>query len=564
MAGFPHHQLDSYLGKLIAAGLSRGRLRAGRGPQAGQGAGQARGDPRRHARHADRRRPARPAREQLPGRGLPRRTANGGRGRPGLGRAVDRPVPGRRVSRRRSWPTSWPASARPSACCREEADPLPTDLREADADHAPARLGVLRRTARRQALTKHFGTAGLEGFGFDATDDAGAIRAAGAMLDYLQRDAEDVAGPHRPARSLPRGQRAGDRRGHAPQPGDHPHHPRRPPRGLAAGRARPHRHGDGLAAAGRLAGQPADRLGRDRRPAGRGRGAGRRTAALCAGPARSARGVYDIERLLARVTTGRASPRDLSFIGRTLGSLPPVKAKLTGRQAAAAATAGSRPRPVPRRCARSSTRRWSTTARWPLATAASSATASSAELDELRELAARRQAVDRPTTRPTRSSRLGHPQPEGRLQQGLRLLHRGDQRPPRQGARTDYIRKQTLKNAERYITPELKEYEEKVLTADEKAKDLEYELFRRAARRWSQRPRARLQATAAVLAQLDVLAGAGRAGPQARLLPPASRRRAACWTSSTAATRCSTCIEPEGTFVPNDTAARRRTTARSC
>ncbi len=42
----------------------------------------------------------------------------------------------------------------------------------------------------------------------------------------------------------------------------------------------------------------------------------------------------------------------------------------------------------------------------------------------------------------------------------------------------EYIRKQTLKNAERYITPELKEYEEKVLSADEKAKDLEYELFR--------------------------------------------------------------------------------------
>ncbi len=41
----------------------------------------------------------------------------------------------------------------------------------------------------------------------------------------------------------------------------------------------------------------------------------------------------------------------------------------------------------------------------------------------------------------------------------------------------DYIRKQTLVNAERYITPELKEYEEKVLTAEDKIKTLEYELF---------------------------------------------------------------------------------------
>ncbi len=41
----------------------------------------------------------------------------------------------------------------------------------------------------------------------------------------------------------------------------------------------------------------------------------------------------------------------------------------------------------------------------------------------------------------------------------------------------DYIRKQTLVNAERFITPELKEYEEKVLNAEEKMKSLEYEIF---------------------------------------------------------------------------------------
>lgn len=41
----------------------------------------------------------------------------------------------------------------------------------------------------------------------------------------------------------------------------------------------------------------------------------------------------------------------------------------------------------------------------------------------------------------------------------------------------DFIRKQTLKNAERYITPELKEHEEKVLAASERSKSLEYEIF---------------------------------------------------------------------------------------
>ena len=41
----------------------------------------------------------------------------------------------------------------------------------------------------------------------------------------------------------------------------------------------------------------------------------------------------------------------------------------------------------------------------------------------------------------------------------------------------DWIRKQTLVNAERYITKELKEYEEKIINADEKIKDLELKLF---------------------------------------------------------------------------------------
>ncbi len=40
-----------------------------------------------------------------------------------------------------------------------------------------------------------------------------------------------------------------------------------------------------------------------------------------------------------------------------------------------------------------------------------------------------------------------------------------------------FIRKQTLVNAERYITPELKEVEEKILSAEERSKTLEYELF---------------------------------------------------------------------------------------
>ncbi len=69
----------------------------------------------------------------------------------------------------------------------------------------------------------------------------------------------------------------------------------------------------------------------------------------------------------------------------------------------------------------------------------------------------------------------------------------------------DYERRQTLVGAERYITPELKEYESKVVTAQERIETLEYELF--VALRDSVTGVAqRLRATARALATLDALA----------------------------------------------------------
>jgi DNA mismatch repair protein MutS len=68
-----------------------------------------------------------------------------------------------------------------------------------------------------------------------------------------------------------------------------------------------------------------------------------------------------------------------------------------------------------------------------------------------------------------------------------------------------YIRKQTVANGERYITPELKEMEGKILGAEERSVKLEYELFQRVREEvLGQLPR--IQQTAAALAQLDVLA----------------------------------------------------------
>ncbi len=65
-----------------------------------------------------------------------------------------------------------------------------------------------------------------------------------------------------------------------------------------------------------------------------------------------------------------------------------------------------------------------------------------------------------------------------------------------------YIRKQTLSNAERYITPELKELEETVLHAGEKLTELEYELFI-AIREEIASHTKRIQSTALLLSELD-------------------------------------------------------------
>lgn len=69
---------------------------------------------------------------------------------------------------------------------------------------------------------------------------------------------------------------------------------------------------------------------------------------------------------------------------------------------------------------------------------------------------------------------------------------------------SDYIRKQTLSNCERFLTPELKEYEEKVLNAEQKIAELEYDLFLDVRKNISQETR-RLQKIASNVSNLDVL-----------------------------------------------------------
>ena len=69
---------------------------------------------------------------------------------------------------------------------------------------------------------------------------------------------------------------------------------------------------------------------------------------------------------------------------------------------------------------------------------------------------------------------------------------------------TDYIRRQTLKNAERFITPELKAFEDKALSSQERAlarEKLLYDVLLEHCLTWL----VPLQKTAAALAEIDVI-----------------------------------------------------------
>ena len=83
----------------------------------------------------------------------------------------------------------------------------------------------------------------------------------------------------------------------------------------------------------------------------------------------------------------------------------------------------------------------------------------------------------------------------------------------------NYMRKQTLSNAERYITPELKELEDMILGAEERLVTLEYELFCEIRDKIAEEV-IRIQATAKAIAQIDVLASFAYVAEQNQFVRP--------------------------------------------
>ncbi|HUS73212.1 MAG TPA: DNA mismatch repair protein MutS [Sedimentisphaerales bacterium] len=113
----------------------------------------------------------------------------------------------------------------------------------------------------------------------------------------------------------------------------------------------------------------------------------------------------------------------------------------------------------------------------------------------------------------------------------------------------DYVRKQTIKNAERYITDELKEYETQALSAEEKAVELEQQLFEDV-RRQAVQYVSRLQNLADTLAQCDCLAALAYLAKRRSYIRPKMTDRDELLINEGKHPVLAEALGPE--FVPND------------
>ena len=127
-----------------------------------------------------------------------------------------------------------------------------------------------------------------------------------------------------------------------------------------------------------------------------------------------------------------------------------------------------------------------------------------AELDELRNLSQHSKQIIAAMEERERKAHRDWVA-EDSFQPDFWLLHRDFESRISHLAPADYERKQTLVNAERFTSPELKEYERKILAADERIAEIERRLYVDM-RSGIAANASRLRATAGAIAQLDVLA----------------------------------------------------------
>ncbi|MFP5227298.1 MAG: DNA mismatch repair protein MutS [Acidobacteriota bacterium] len=242
---------------------------------------------------------------------------------------------------------------------------------------------------------------------------------------------------------------------------------------------------------------------------------------------RSLQGILDLDRLLARISLDSAGPRDVLALAASLKHLPAVRqsagslANLEhGAQNADSQVAGA-PGPVPG--ALSSF--WSTTAAGldplddlcaligstiipepPLTLAEGGVIAHGidAELDDLRSIGSSgRASIAAIEERERRRTGIGSLKVRFNSVFGyyIEITKANLASVP-----ADYERKQTLVNAERFTTAELKEYETKVLTAQERSVEIEKRLFAGLRAKLMENA-SRIRRTSAAIAEVDLVAG---------------------------------------------------------
>ncbi|MEZ3162763.1 DNA mismatch repair protein MutS [Halorubrum sp. RMP-47] len=225
---------------------------------------------------------------------------------------------------------------------------------------------------------------------------------------------------------------------------------------------------------------------------------------------------YDLERLVSRVSRGRADARDLRSLHRTLAVVPDLKATLAGAEGerAGGEDGDDLPRTDHLRDLRDRLDELTEVRELiddALATDPPQEITEGGvirggfdgDLDALRatEREGREWVADLEASERERtgidSLSVGHNQVHGYY---IEVTDANLDRVP-----DDYRRRQTLKNSERYVTPELKEREEEIVGAAERADALEYELFVDVRERVAAETE-RIQALADALAELDALA----------------------------------------------------------
>ncbi len=211
--------------------------------------------------------------------------------------------------------------------------------------------------------------------------------------------------------------------------------------------------------------------------------------------------IGDLERLTGKICTGRANPREVVQLCSILEVVPSLKAETNGLLSVLHKRIDGELNPLGD-LVREIKKAVNDDPPILLSDGGVIRRGYSAELDELRNLSS------------SGKSWIADLQMKERKRTGIGSLKVGYNRvfgyyieitnTHKEKIPADYIRKQTLTNAERFITPDLKEYEEKILHAEESIARLESELFNRL-RETVAAEAAAIQTDSAAIAMLDVL-----------------------------------------------------------